>query len=119
MDRQIVDLKKQLRSYQFKVGVLQYIPCSEKENREYAKLLADNEPLPAGIRPIVYGNAEVSTTQFCTLVEPQLTPEETEEYLTYKKLMYLRSIKNCMVFFTFLTVSGLIFGLLAAMGIFS
>ena len=119
MAGQTLNLRNQLRNYQFKVGVMQNIPCSEKENAAYAKLLQENQPLPAGVFPFIYESGEESREVFYTLVEPDLTQEEIKEYLTYKNLIYLRTIKNCLVFFTVLTVIGMIFGFMAALGIFS
>lgn len=48
----------------------------------------------------------------------QWQKEEKEEYLIYKKLTYLKTIKNCMVFFVVLTVLGILFSFFVLNGAF-
>ena len=43
-----------------------------------------------------------------------MTEEEIAEYLRYKELKMLRTIKNCVVFFTTLAVISLVCGALSA-----
>lgn len=82
------------------------------------KLIKDGGALPEGVHPFVYDNGANSTTEFYTVHAPELTEAEKQELLTFTKLSYLRTIKNCVVFFTVLTVLSLIatfFGVLSFM----
>ena len=101
-----IDLRDELRSYKFEFGLLQKIPCSKQENIEYQKLLKENGVLPDGVYAYVYDNGETSPTQFYTVYETDLTESEITEYLTYKQLSLIRTIKNCIMFFTVLTILG-------------
>ncbi len=99
-----INLKDKLRAHKFQFGLLQKNPCSKEENTEYKKLLENGESLPEGVFPYVYFSGETSTDEFYTVCESDLTEEEIKEYLTYKKLHLLRSIKNCLLFFVVLTI---------------
>lgn len=108
MGKEKIDLKEKLRSYKFEFDLLQRIPCSEQENKEYQKLLKEGNVLPKGIFPYVYTDGETSTTEFYTIYETDLTDAEITEYLTYKKLSLIKTIKNCIVFFTVLTIISIV-----------
>jgi hypothetical protein len=101
-----INLRDELRSYKFEFGLLQKISCSKQENQEYQKYLKENSVLPEGVYAYVYDNGETSPTQFYTVYETDLTESEITEYLTYKKLSLIRTIKNCIMFFTVLTIIG-------------
>ena len=108
MPKEKINLRDELRSYKFEFDLLQKIPCSEQENEEYQKLLKDGGILPAGVFAYDYANGETSTTEFYTVNEADLTDAEIIEYLTYKKLKFIRTIKNCVMFFTVLTIIGIV-----------
>jgi hypothetical protein len=55
-----------------------------------------------------YDGGEKSETDFFTVYEPDLTEAEVREYLQFKQLGYIKTIKNCVVFFTVLTIVGMI-----------
>lgn len=75
-------------------------------NKKYQKLLKDGGVLPEGVFAYGYDSGETSTTEFYTIYETDLNELEISEYLTYKKLSMLRTIKNCMMV---LTVSSIIY----------
>ena len=108
MAKEKIDLRKELRSYKFEFDLLQKIPCSKQENKEYQKLLKDGGVLPKGVFAYVYDSGETSTTEFYTVYETDLTESEVIEYLTYKKLSLIKTIKNCIMFFTVLTIIGMV-----------
>ena len=118
MAKERKDLKKELRSYRFTFDLVQKIPCTKQENTQYAKLVKEGGTLPEGVFPYEYDSGDVSNTEFYTIYEPDLTQEEKEEYLVYKKLTYLKTIKNCMVFFVVLTVLGILFSFFVLNGAF-
>ena len=66
----------------------------------------------------VYDNGITSTTEFYTIHETDLTESEIREYLTYKQLSLIRTIKNCVMFFTVLTIIGMIAYFLIMMNAF-
>lgn len=108
MAKEIIDLRKKLRSHKFEFDLLQKIPCSNNENKEYSQLLRESGSLPDGVFPYIYENSEISSTDFYTIYQTDLTESEINEYLTYKQLSLIRTIKNCVLFFTILTVIGMV-----------
>ena len=108
MAKEKINLRDELRAYKFDFNLLQKIPCSKQENKEYHKLLKDGGTLPEGVYSYIDFNGEASTTDFYTVYETDLTESEKIEYLTYKKLDLIKTIKNCVMFFTILTIIGMI-----------
>ena len=108
MPKEKINLRDELQSYKFEFDLLQKIPCSKQENKEYQKLLKEGGVLPEGVFAYVYDSGETSTTEFYTIYETDLTESEIREYLTYKKLSLIRTIKNCIMFFTVLTIIGMV-----------
>ena len=105
MAKEKINLREELRSYKFEFGLLQKIPCSQQENKEYRKLLEDGGTLPEGV--YTYDD-DILTGEFYTVLETDLTESEKNEYLTYKKLNLIKTIKNCVLFFTILTIIAMI-----------
>lgn len=102
------NLRDELRSYKFEFDLLQKIPCSKQENKDYRNLLKNGGVLPEGVYAYVCDDGETSKTEFYTIYETDLTESEISEYLTYKKLSLIKTIKNCIMFFTVLTIIGMI-----------
>ena len=102
-----INMRKKLRMYKFEYDLLQKIPCSKQENKEYLQLLKNGETIPENIYRYKSSNG-IPLDEFYTIYEPDLTDEEIQEYLTYKQLEMLKTIKQCIVFFTVLTVVSLL-----------
>lgn len=108
MPKEKINLRDELRAHKFEFDLLQKIPCTKQENKGYQKILTDGGTLPEGVYAYVYDSGETSTTEFYTIYETDLTESEIREYLTYKQLSLIRTIKNCVLFFTVLTIIGMI-----------
>ena len=104
------NLKNELRSYRIEYDVLKKTPCTKEECKEYQKILDNDGTLPDGVYKDTDTNYE--TLSFYTVDESNLTEAETMEYLTYKQLHMLKTIKNCVLFFTTLTIISMIVFLL-------
>ena len=117
MAKEKINLRDELREHKFEFDLLQKIPCTRKENKEYQNLLKNGGTLPEGVYAYFYSN-EPSTTEFYTIYETDLTESEIREYLTYKQLSLIRTIKNCVMFFTVLTIIGMIAYFLIMMNAF-
>lgn len=107
MKKEKIDLRSELRAYKFELDLLQRIPCSKEENQEYARICKEGGELPKGVYAYVSTNGEQSA-EFYTIYEAELTEQELAEYLALRKLSMLRTIKNCVLFFTVLTIIGLV-----------
>lgn len=103
-----INLRDKLRSHKFEFDLLQKIPCTKEENKEYQKILKNGDTLPEGVYTYEDDNGETSQTDFYTVYESDLTEAEIREYLTYKQLSMVKTIKNCVLFFTVLTIVSMI-----------
>lgn len=106
MAKEKINLREELRLYKFDFDLLQKIPCSKQENKKYQKLLKEGGVLLEGVFAYGHGTDDVSTTEFYTVYETDLTDSEIAEYLTYRKLSMLRTIQNCILV---LTISSIIY----------
>ena len=106
MAKEKINLRDELRLYKFDFDLLQKIPCTKQENKKYQKLLKEGGVLPEGVFAYGHGTDDVSTTEFYTVYETDLTDSEIAEYLTYRKLGMLRTIQNCILV---LTISSIIY----------
>ena len=117
-----MSIKTELMQLRREFGALQTANCSAEENEAYRKLLRQKKSLPNGVyqrsEKLNINDAELyANVTFVKLCKSDITDEELQEYFTYKKLAYLKTIKQCVVFFTALTVISLIVGLLLALSI--
>ena len=108
MAKEKINLREELRTHKFEFDLLQKIPCTKQENKEYQQLLKNGGTLPEGIFAYVYDTGETSTSEFYTIYETDLSESEIREYLTYKQLSLIKTIKNCVLFFTVLTTIGMV-----------
>lgn len=69
--------------------------------------------MPDGVYPYIYESGEESSDNFYTVHETDLTNAEIAEYLTYRKLSLMNTIKNCVVFFVVVSFIGMIVSLVA------
>ena len=107
MAKKITDLRNQLRQYKFDNNLLQKIDCSYEENKEFTKLVKTGQPLPEGVlqhKPDMGGGFD----GFYRLYTSDLSNDEIAEYLTYKQLDVLKTIKGYLTFFVTLTIIGII-----------
>ena len=108
MAKEKINLREELRTHKFEFDLLQKIPCTKQENKEYQQLLKDGGTLPEGVFAYFYDTGETSTSDFYTIYETDLSESEIREYLTYKQLSLIKTIKNCVLFFTILTIIGMV-----------
>ena len=102
-----INIRQKLHQYKNNFGIIKTLPCYAKANKECQQILKNGGSLPKNFYPIVYDDKTPPTT-FYKVVESDLSDAEIQEYLTYRKLDYIKTIKNCVVFFTILTVLSVI-----------
>ena len=87
------------------------IDCTKEENKEYREMLKRGESLPDGVYK--YEDSLDDELGFYTIYIPEMTSEETKEYILLKQYGELRTIKKCMVFFTVLAILSIVLSVLA------
>ena len=95
---------KELQTLRQEFGLEQKVPCSKEENKRYSQMVKGGAPLPDGVYEYQYEN---TTGEYYTIYTPEISADELSELLTYKKLSYLRTIKNCAIYFVTLSIIGL------------
>ena len=85
-------LNEQVRQSRIIYGVVKKLDCMQKENKEFRKLYYDDQPLPDGI----YKYQEFD--DFYRMEDDELSREEIDELIEYRKLATLRSIRAWCVF---------------------
>ena len=111
-------LTKELEQLKYELGILREVDCSYEENEKYRKLLQENKPLPKDIL-CRYPDGPVEYASFYKVERTVLSKDELSEYLQYKQLKSIITIKKCVVFFTVLTVISLACSLISAIAMFS
>ena len=107
MAKEKVDLRVTLNEFKENFNLIQKIPCTKDENIRYTQMQKSGQTLPEGVHAYEYSTVD-GYAEFYTVYIPDLTPAEVQEYLTFKKLAMLNTIKNCVLFFTILTIIGLL-----------
>ena len=99
-----INPKAELQNLRQEYRLSQRVPCSKEDNKKYAQMVKDGQPLPSGVYDYKYENTE---SEYYTIYTPDISADELAELLAYKKLGYLRTIKNCAVYFVVLSVIAL------------
>ena len=103
MRSEIFNIREQLTQFRYDHGLIQQIECSKEDRKAYKELLKNGGKLPDGVF-----ESDDDPGYFYTIYKADLSHNELEEYLSYKKIRLLKSIKDCAVFFVVLTVIALI-----------
>lgn len=103
-------LKAEIVNDKLKLKLLTERPCTLEENKKYAEMQENNIPLPENVAK--YDTVYSTDDAYCVISEAELTPEEKAEYVEIKRLRYLKTIKNCLVYFTTLSVISLAMSIL-------
>lgn len=113
MAKSKIDLMKELNDLQYELQLLQRIDCSKEENKKFKELLKQGQELPNGIYRYKTENGE-ELDLFYTIHKPtELNSEDRMEYILLKQFQQMKTIKNCVLFFTVLTVISLVITFLA------
>ncbi len=101
--KKIINMKDVLNDLYFDALFLQKVDCSREDNKKYNQMLKNGEALPNGV--FEYKNeGNEGWGIFYTIYKPDLTHEEKLEYILFKQTGMIRTIKNCVIFFTVITI---------------
>lgn len=115
MAKNVTDLKKELTSLQYKVQLIQKIDCSKEDNKKYRELSKQGLPLPEGVYAYKTDMGEDMYQYYTIYIPTELSKEERIEYIMLKQVQTIETIKNCVLFFTALTVISLIVAFFAGL----
>lgn len=103
-----INLIEELNELQYELHLLQKLDCSKEDNEKFKELLESGEELPDGICRYKTETGE-EIDQFYTIYKPtELNSDERMEYILLKQFQQIKAIKNCVLFFTVLTVISLV-----------
>lgn len=103
MAKDFVDLRRELNQMQFDLNFLQRADCSNSENQKYLNDKKSGNQLPNNVI-----QSRENPNKFYTVKDSGLTEDEKHLYMELKKLEHIKTIKNCILFFTVPAVIGLI-----------
>ena len=106
------DLREELQEYRINIGFSERVYCSPEETRAFNIILKNKGELPDGVYKRYDNEFDPC---FYRIQEAKLTDSEKNEYIQYKKLSYLQTIKNCSVFFVIITLIGIIASIIIAL----
>ena len=122
----IKNMKKELLQLRLAADLMQVEYCTDEENEQYAAMLAANESLPSNVHKCKSDLPESAQTapEFFKIYAADFDEEEEQKYIQLETLAnikeirahirvtreYVKTIKNCVVFFTVLTVIPLLVG---------
>lgn len=95
------DLKKELFRLRVEFDTIQQVFSTKDEEKQIKQLIKKKQPLPEDI----YLDNSGSHYRF---VNADISKEDLDELLFYRQLKYLRTIKNCFIFFVVLTIIPII-----------
>lgn len=99
--------QREILNLKLKHRILKETTCSEEESKEYAQMLKDGLPLPDGVH-----EPEFEGCAFFKTEGSELTEQETYQLLALRKLDYLRTIRNCALFFTIGAIISMVVALI-------
>ena len=88
-------------------GLCQEVLCTEDENHLFLEMVKQKKALPEDVVRCEESNG-TKLDKFYRVVPLEMTHEEIQEFCMLNQIKHLKTIKNCVVFFTVLTVLSLV-----------
>ena len=95
------DLKKELFRMRVEFDLIQKVFCSKEEEKHMKQLIKSGQPLPEDM----YTDNDGTHYKY---INSDISKEDMNELLLYRQLKYLKTIKNCMIFFVILAIIPMI-----------
>lgn len=107
-------LRNSLKDLRHEFHIAERRPCSEEETQKYTQFIKEGQSLPENITASKeYGMGGEVIYHFYISDQSDLSHEELYEYIMLKQLQNIRTIKNCVVFFTALSIISLLISLIS------
>ncbi len=108
-------VKEELQNYKISQGTLQKVYCNAEEQKEFILRIKNEQPLPDEVfKDAEYYENNVPSVRFYRLEPINMSSDEVSEYLVYKQLDLLQSIKSYLKFIYTITIISLIFAFVYA-----
>ncbi len=91
------NLKEELENFYFENKLTEVVYCQKDEQKEFQKMKKNKVPLPDDVR-------EDDAGCFFRYMDNDLSSEEIKKLLFFRQLSYLKTIRNCLIYFVVLSV---------------
>lgn len=91
-------MKKKIDELRLRAGILQ---ADYDGDMKWAEMKKKGEALPEDVY-------EDNNGKLFRLVDPELSPDEERLFIQLKQLGYIKTIRNCAIFFVVLAVIGIL-----------
>ena len=98
---------EKLLELMYESGLCREIDCTDEENQMFLDMIKRKEELPIDIVRREESNG-TKLDEFYKVVPLEITSEEIQKYCALQNAKNIKTIKNCVVFFTALTVISLV-----------
>jgi hypothetical protein len=95
------NLQGELFRMRVEFDLIQKVSCSKQEEKQIKQLLKNGQPLPEEL------HTDNDGTHY-KFKYTDMSKEDMEELLLYRKLKYLKTIKNCMIFLVILIIMPIV-----------
>jgi len=99
-DEKLLELK-------YESGLCQEIDCTDEENQIFLEMIKRKEELPIDVAQRIETNG-AKLNKFYRVLPLKISAEEIQEFCALKNMKNIKIIKNCVLFFTAITVISLI-----------
>ena len=100
------NLHDELMQMRIDLDLTQKAYCDKDETSKFKQMEKENMPLPVDVTKDESGD-------YFRYVDANLSEQEFNQLIMYRQVLYLRSIKNSMIFFVVLTLLSLFISLIA------
>ena len=91
------NLEEELFRLRVEFDLIQKIHCTKEEEKQIKQLLKNRQPLPVDL------HTDNDGTHY-KFIDTDMSKEDMNELLSYRQLKYIKTIKNCMIFFVVLGI---------------
>ncbi|NOR44790.1 MAG: hypothetical protein GQ534_04320 [Candidatus Delongbacteria bacterium] len=106
----MTELKQEMNEMMVELGIAKREYCTPEEFELFQEIESKDEELPAGVYPF---RKELERLTYYRMIS-DLNSEEQNNLLQFRQILYLKSLKNMMVFFVVITVISMIVSTIAA-----
>ena len=99
-------INQELMDLRLEVGLLQKTNCSSQENKEFSNKIKAGDALSDRVYQYMLEGQPVD--EFYKIYDTELKGTQKIEYIMLKQYKLIKTIKNCVVFFTTITILSIL-----------